>query len=132
MGLDQYAYRVKANGEPFEIAYWRKHNRLQGWMENLWVEKGKPNIQKHPDTGELIDEFNCVDMELTWEDIIALTKAIDNRKLPETGGFFFGGDSYDYQMDNGDYRDLQNDLEFIETAKMVLDAGDKVIYSSWW
>ena len=70
MGLDQYAYRVKANGEPFEIAYWRKHNRLQGWMENLWVEKGKPNIQKHPDTGELIDEFNCVDMELTWEDII--------------------------------------------------------------
>ena len=130
MGLDQYAYRVK-DGKALEIAYWRKHNRLQGWMENLWVEQGKPNMQKDED-GNVIDEFNCVDVEIGWEDIVQLTKAIDNRKLPETGRFFFGGDSYDYQNSNGDYQNLQADLEFIEIAKIALDAGDKVIYSSWW
>ena len=43
-----------------------------------------------------------------------------------------GGDSYDYRNDQGDYQDLQEDLIFLETARMVLDAGDKVIYSSWW
>ena len=53
MGLDQYAYRIK-EGQGFEIAYWRKHNRLQGWMENLWVEKGKPNSQKDGDGTPII------------------------------------------------------------------------------
>ena len=131
MGLDQYAYRIK-NGEALEIAYWRKHNRLQGWMENLWIEKGKPNPQTDPNTGEVFDDFNCVDLELGWEDIIRLSDEIKNRRLPETGGFFFGGDSYDYRNDRGDYQDLKEGLIFLETARMVLDAGDKVVYSSWW
>ena len=135
MGLDQYAYRIK-EGQGFEIAYWRKHNRLQGWMENLWVEKGMPNPQKD-EAGNPIYEFNCVDLEIDWEDIIQLTEAIDNRNLPATAGFFFGRDSYswhssNYQSDNGDYENLNDDLEFIEIAKIALDAGDKVIYSSWW
>ena len=33
MGLDQYAFSENKDGERTEIAYWRKHNRLQGWME---------------------------------------------------------------------------------------------------
>ena len=101
-------------------------------MENLWVEKGKPTPQTDPNTGEVFDDFNCVDLELGWEDIIRLSDEIKNRRLPETGGFFFGGDSYDYRNNRGDYQDLKEDLVFLETAKMVLDAGDKVIYSSWW
>ena len=60
MGLDQYASARK--GEPttddegytyyedsMELAYWRKHPNLQGWMQDLYHEKG----------GE--DEFNCLD-----------------------------------------------------------------------
>ena len=47
MGLDMYAYSVAQggaqDGEKIEIAYWRKHNRLHGWMEELWNRKGKPN-----------------------------------------------------------------------------------------
>ena len=61
MGLDQYAYVAAKAGaydeyyanenyekdendstklrKPTEIAYWRKHANLQGWMERLWVEK---------------------------------------------------------------------------------------------
>ena len=40
MGLDQYAYKVVAHDEDNrdEIAYWRKHPNLQGWMEQLWRE----------------------------------------------------------------------------------------------
>ena len=142
MGLDQYAHRVKENGERTEIAYWRKHNRLQGWMENLWIQKGKPD-QQTDDNGNLIEDFNCVDVELTWEDIDQLAKDIDNRHLPETGGFFFGSDSYSYITNSsgdlervpsgtGHYQDLKADLDFIEIAKLTLDLDEKVVYTSWW
>ena len=36
MGLDMIANRVAKT----EIGSWRKHNRLHGWMEELWREKG--------------------------------------------------------------------------------------------
>jgi len=126
MGLDQYAYRVKEDGERTEIAYWRKHNRLQGWMENLYITKGGT------------EEFNCVDVEIGWEDIIRLQEDVTNRSLPNTQGFFFGNDSYGIDPDevqpddNGMYWDLQKDLEFIDIAKVALDCNDKVGYSSWW
>ena len=120
MGLDQYAYRVNDTGERVEITYWRKHNRLQGWMENLWVEKG------------YTEEFNLEDLELGWEDIIKLEKDIGERTLPSTQGFFYGSDSYDYHSDYGTYDDYENDLIFIEQSKIALDCGDKVVYTCWW
>ena len=126
MGLDQYAFRVTENGERTEIACWRKHNRLQGWMESLYIKKGG------------IEEFNCVDVEIGWEDIIRLQEDVTNRSLPNTQGFFFGNDSYGIDPDvvqpddNGMYWDLQKDLEFIDIAKVALDCNDRVVYSSWW
>ena len=38
MGLDQYAYVLREDGETLEIARWRKHPDLHGWMEKLWVK----------------------------------------------------------------------------------------------
>ena len=39
MGLDQYAYarppRKRNSDDDVAIAEWRKHNRLQGWMQEL-------------------------------------------------------------------------------------------------
>lgn len=117
MGLDQYAF-VKTNDgdQDEEISYWRKHNRLQGWMKNLWLEKG----------GE--GEFNCVDLELTTEDIDNLEEAIKNKSMPETTGFFFGNDSYE------DYEEwyMSTDIEFINKARKVFENGDKLIYTCWW
>ena len=123
MGLDQYA--VARRGEPVkneegqleyadqhEIAYWRKHPNLQGWMENLYQEKGGT------------EEFNCVDVELTLEDLDELEAAITGTSLPETAGFFFGENSDDYYKDK--------DLQFIEQARQYLNDGYTVVYSSWW
>ena len=139
MGLDQYAYARK--GEPkiesseieytdaegntqkethkevifedqIELAYWRKHPNLQGWMEQLWCEKG----------GE--GEFNCVDVELTADDLDALEQDIDYGDLPETQGFFFGSDS--------DNRYKDGDLDFIHDAREHLSMGYKIVYTSWW
>ena len=123
MGLDQYATARK--GEPktdedgytfyedeIELAYWRKHPNLQGWMEELYRKKG----------GE--DEFNCVDLELTLDDLEWLEDALDHNELPETAGFFFGSNADDHYA--------EQDREFIVQARAAIKQGYKVIYSSWW
>jgi len=123
MGLDQYAYSIDSEGNKREIAYWRKHPNLQGWMESLWQIKGCPN--NHEDSDPMgLSNFNCIPLELDDEDIDCLENAIVGKKLPETGGFFFGDDSDDY------YR--EQDLEFVNKARLALDSGDKVYYDSWW
>ena len=115
MGLDQYAYSVPPPSqrefdftgdeaefhidedeetEKVDIMQWRKHNRLQGWMENLYYEKGG--------TAEM---FNCVEVELLREDLDALEDIVENKALPETQGFFFGDDSYaDYEHEEWGYK----------------------------
>ena len=123
MGLDQYAEARR--GEPstdedgytyyedsMELAYWRKHPNLQGWMQELYHEKG----------GE--ESFNCVDVELTLGDLEALEQSLDESALPETVGFFFGTDSSDYYA--------EQDREFIREARAAIKQGYTVVYSSWW
>ena len=119
MGLDQYAFSENKDGERTEIAYWRKHNRLQGWMENKYVDEGGT------------EEFNCVDLELTMDDIDQLEATINNKMLPETGGFFFGDDSYKH-YDNDEYGYKKDDEVFINKAIEELNKGNKIIYSCWW
>ena len=127
MGLDQYATARK--GEPstdadgytyyedsMELAYWRKHPNLQGWMENLWHEKGCPHDQG--------GGFNCVDLELTLEDLEALEESLDESALPETSGFFFGANSDDHYA--------EQDREFIREARAAIKQGYTVVYNSWW
>ena len=123
MGLDQYANarrgEAKTDDEGYtyyedsmELAYWRKHPNLQGWMQDLYYEKG----------GE--EEFNCVDLELTLEDLDALEESLDEEALPETAGFFFGTDSSDHYA--------EADREFIREARAAIKKGYTVVYSSWW
>jgi len=116
MGLDQFAYAVDKDNNKTELAYWRKHPNLQGWMENLWNSKGRPFDES--------GKFNCVPVDLTKEDLDSLEQALDSNSLPETAGFFFGSNSDDM------YR--QQDVEFIAVARKALDSGLKVVYDSWW
>jgi len=134
MGLDMYASRrakiILVNSKKSndklnlsvgktsyqEIAYWRKHNRLHGWMEELWREKGNGG------------EFNSEELMLELIDIINLEKAIVNNELPETGGFYFGDDSYEEYEEHY----MVDDLKFVKEARQAINEGDEVIYNSWW
>ena len=128
MGLDMYAFavskkEVKSCGaevefsvekpEMEELAYWRKHHDLHGWMEKLYRDKGGDK------------EFNCINMPLTEEDLDQLVLDLEAKKLPPTTGFFFGDNPPDDES-------LKGDLEFVEKAREELKKGRVVFYSSWW
>ena len=129
MGLDMYAWRVKANDviDDFtvakdeegyskfeEIHYWRKHHDLHGWMEKLYRNKGGAK-----------ESFNCVPVRLTMENLDALQFDLLNDALPETQGFFFGTNPPDLES-------LAEDLKFIQKARDAINEGDAVYYDSWW
>ena len=142
MGLDMYAYVAARDGQqkefwadgefdpetgnyvndkvtkPIEIAYWRKHPNLHGWMEELWRSKGCPMADDEDSM------FNGVELELTWEDIDMLEEDIEQGALPGTSGFFFGDPADDY------YR--EDDLKFIQEARAQLFLGLRVFYNSSW
>lgn len=136
MGLDQYAYSKNSNGDEVELAYWRKHNRLQGWMEELWYSKGKPNYD--PTNNDVLGDFNCVSLYLDAQDLDDLEEAVCAKALPSTGGFFFGDDSFSWEDEDGeqykgyDYYYKELDMEFIEKARNEINKGNKVFYSCWW
>ena len=139
MGLEQYAYAVKkgkiegevdfcfkeyddeynlvkvnVEDEDFEdIAYWRKHHDLQGWMRKLYSEKG----------GES-NEFNCNKLLLDEEDLDNLEKDVREGNLPQTRGFFFGTGNTEGYVDI--------DLEFIAKARKYISEGYDIVYDSWW
>ena len=143
MGLDQYAYVAARAGqreefyessdydaktgtfkndkveEPREIAYWRKHPHLQGWMEKLWESKGGSS-----EGSRWGSSFNGVEVELTWEDLERLEQDVQTGNLPATSGFFFGEDADDYYK--------EHDLKFIREAKAELIVGLRIFYNSSW
>ena len=122
MGLDQYAFIKVSGTEDTQIAYWRKNNRLQGWMENLHNKKVEAG------TVDKVDCFNCVDLPLTLEDLDQLEKDVNRHNLPKTTGSFFGSDSYEYRLSDM----VAYDLQFIKNARTTINAGNKVYYTSWW
>lgn len=121
MGLDMYAYTLESALEKpvdfdadgaADLHYWRKHPNLHGWMERLYIVKGGTN----PD-------FNCVNVQLTREDLDALEADIRSGNLPPTSGFFFGA---------SDGTEHHDDLRFVANAREALTAGLTVFYTSWW
>ncbi len=136
MGLDMYAYTAARAGQqneyyegaewdaelkesvnpkvtkPRELAYWRKHPNLHGWMNRLWEAKGGSG------------DFNGNELELTAEDLDMLEHDVVNSQLPATGGFFFGNDSDEHYK--------EHDLEFVKNARAELFLGLKVFYNSSW
>lgn len=131
MGLDQYAY-VRAqertvketNGEEYTTVdceqefYWRKHSRLQEFMDILWREKGNT------------ETFNCQHMDLTELDLLCLQDAIADgyADYPCGGGFFWG---HQFQ-EEAVAAEREKDTEFVTAALEAVRSGDRVIYSCWW
>lgn len=94
-----------------EIAYWRKHPDLHGWMENLYREKGGRE-----------KSFNGDLVVLTLKDLDRLEEDILRKNLPKTSGFFFG-ESGEISL---------KDLEFVLEARKAIQEGDTVFYDSSW
>jgi len=105
-------------------------------MEQLWEDKGRPNYEPQNNGG--LGDFNCVPVELTLSDLEQLEAHVENKALPETGGFFFGSDSFGWTTEDGeeygenDYHYKQDDLQFIEKARKAIEEGKKVFYNCWW
>lgn len=122
MGLDMYAYRVKADSviDDFhynkddlnteEIYYWRKHHQLHNWMLDLYRKKGGTDRN-----------FNCIPLRLTINDLEDLKE--DLNEIHNVMDF----------ADEEDYIEAKhNDMKFIVQAKNIIEAGDAVYYDSWW
>lgn len=124
MGLDMYAFALKGEvktevdfdtnnlTDEVEVAYWRKHPNLHGWMEELYYQKGGSD-----------DSFNGSKVVLTKTDLDSLEQDIIDGNLPQTSGFFFG-------QTDGSERD--GDLEFVSKAREAIKEGKIVYYTSWW
>ena len=135
MGLDMYAYarppRKRNSDDDVQIGEWRKHNRLQGWMQQLWESKGCPNANEEGD-------FNCVELQLTEEDINALEDDILTMTMPESNGFFWGSDSYFWNDENdepfpdNEYWYKETDLHFVNEARKAINNKNRVFYSCWY
>lgn len=106
-------------GNNEEIAYWRKHSDLNGYMEELYREKG----------GD--DEFNCVPLYLSKEDVEQIVD--DHRRhlneddeftIGEASGFFWGAT---------EHHDWKGSLEDFERILEETDwDNETVYYSCWW
>ena len=150
MGLDQYAYarpprKRNSDGDEF-LGDWRKHNRLQGFMEQLWEEKGCPISKTNDEEDDEYEQddsfgsgFNGVELQLSSDDIECLEEAIKNQHLPETSGFFFGSDSYTWDEEGCTQNQIQEnyyykqaDLQFVEDAKEALKKKYRVYYNCSW
>ena len=133
MGLDQYGYInaevVETKGEDGHTYkevkcerdfYWRKHSRLQDFMEELFVAK----------TGRPATELNCYDMELTEADVAKLELAWETgyAQNKSEGGFFYGHQFQEQMVQE----EKTTDLRFCKEALQAIDDGHKVIYHCWW
>lgn len=128
MGLDQYAYAAAKSDswdKAKELAYWRKHPNLQGWMERLWINKNQPNGSSGQEDN-WGSGFNGIELELTLEDLDQLEEDVQTGVMAnlQTVGFFFGQASDDH------YR--VQDLAFIREARADILCGLRVFYNSSW
>lgn len=118
MGLDQYGFVFqKANAEPVEFQ-WRKHSRLQDFMEKIWEEQEPEKV------------FNCEDLPLTEEHVKKLIEQIEKGYVDNFshGGFFYGEQFQEEAVKM--YK--EKDEKFATSALKALQDGGKVIYSCWW
>ena len=130
MGLDQKLFSIphKSTNTPVEqsfkeldqlevseLGYWRKANHIHGYMEELYRSKGGT-----------AEDFNCVSVQLTKEELTELLYLVTANKLKPTVGFFFGGDNRPEGLDTHSIRIICNALDDI-----VYNNKD-VYYDSWW
>jgi len=110
MGLDQYV----TNGQGDELQYYCKFGELHNLLEAVYKKQGG------------IDEFNCIDLQLTEEICDEVIESIQTRNMPDCDGFFFGSSN----MEDEEY--LEEALTHFKGFKEQIKEGETVIYSAWY
>ncbi len=104
MGLDMYII----GGDDKEIAYWRKHPDLHGYIVKTFAD----------------GEDDCQPIPLDAEKIGYIMEAVESNTLPKTTGFFFGDSSWHNAPETLDQ--LQEVLDYISRT------GKSVYYQASW
>lgn len=123
MGLDQYLTAktyiwsedratdiktgLKIKGLILDVHYWRKHPNLHGYIVQTFADKD-----------------DCQPIHLTEKNIDQIIDAIENDRLPETTGFFFG-ESIKTQEQKAE------DLKVFKKAKELSEENDIYYQASW-
>lgn len=113
---DEDGYEYRDDGSE-EFAYFRKHSDLHGYFEQLYIDRGGT------------EEFNCVELPLSKEDIITLRDLIDKeikgeKVFTEARGFFWGKTRPDEWLYTFNILgQLLEEVDFETT---------EVYYDSWW
>lgn len=94
-----------------ELGYWRKHPNLHGYMVVTFMNG--------------VDE--CQEIELKKEHIETIIRAVKDKKLPLTTGFFFG-----HSLNTQD--EIDEDLKYFNNALTWLNEKPhrKVFYRASW
>ena len=131
MGLDQYAGLRDSNGKIHEEFVWRKHARLQVFMDK---QHKKQNENRKLDGNLQSLGFNS-DADIPF--VLVTKEVLDN--LEESikkdywrdfcsDGFFWGQQFQEESMK--EYR--EQDLEFVKWAKEQIKNGKEVVYECSW
>jgi len=131
MGLDQYAGLRDSNGKVHEEFYWRKHARLQVFMNNQF--KKQLSKDKHNTIDDLQHlGFNGGEggVTITEELIKELEKQVKNNYYDcfASDGFFWGQQFQEEAVK--EYK--AQDKKFIKWAKEQLKAGRQIGYDCSW
>lgn len=112
MGLDMSIYGekfIENSSSEVEIAYWRKHPNLHGYIVNTFANG--------------VDE--CQRIYLSKDDIHNIISAVVENRLPHTDGFFFG---------SSDDKDANEDIKMLNDAAKYLEKNPdgRVYYQASW
>jgi hypothetical protein len=151
MGLDQYLFSgvIGGDGEDDElIGTWRKDNQIQGYFDNLAVERGVIADGESINAGDRLylsnedikqlDDTVCFvlrglgfdpEVQPDWDVLTdwqagPLEEIIANDTLPPRGGFFFGA----YEIDGWYVAGLYNTIKNLRDA----DGYGNIYYTAWW
>ena len=110
---------LKELGDSKEVCYWRKHSDLNGYMEDLYYERGGDK------------DFNCEPLLLEKEDVECII--LDHKKhLDETNEFEIGKSSGFFWGETTKENWEQSLEDFEQLLKETDWENSTVYYHCWW